>query len=123
MLEHVRKHELADVLRELKRILKPNGATSHNIDFQDHLSGALNNLRFSERVWKSLLFTQSGFFTNRIPAVTMHRMFRDVGFKIEREEFGQWPQLPTWRSAPHSDFQTHRDDALINRTSHVLFRL
>lgn len=122
VLEHVRKHELADVLKELKRILKPNGFASHNIDFQDHLAGALNNLRFSERVWESSLFTQSGFYTNRIPAVTMHRMFRDVGFKIEREEFGKWPQLPTPRRALHLDFQTYRDEELTNRTSHVLLR-
>jgi hypothetical protein len=123
VLEHVRMHELADVLKELKRILKPNGFASHNIDFQDHLAGALNNLRFAERVWESSLFTQSGFYTNRIPAVTMHRMFRDVGFKIDREEFGQWPQLPTRRSALHSDFQIYSDDVLMNRTSHVLLRL
>jgi SAM-dependent methyltransferase len=123
VLEHVRKHELADVLKELKRILRPNGFASHNIDFQDHLAGALNNLRFSESVWESSLFAQSGFYTNRIPAVTMHRMFRDVGFKIQREEFGQWPQLPTQRGALHSDFKTYRDEELMNRTSHVLLRL
>jgi SAM-dependent methyltransferase len=123
VLEHVRKHELADVLKELKRILKPNGFASHNIDFQDHLAGALNNLRFSESMWESPLFSRSGFYTNRIPAFTMHRMFRDVGFNIEREEFGQWPQLPTPRGALHSDFKIYRDDELMNRTSHVLLRL
>jgi SAM-dependent methyltransferase len=48
VLEHVRKNELEAVLRELKRIMKPGSFSSHNIDFQDHLDGALNNLRFSE---------------------------------------------------------------------------
>jgi SAM-dependent methyltransferase len=122
VLEHVRKHELADVLRELKRILKPDGFASHNIDFQDHLASSLNSLRFSEKVWESSLFIHSGFYTNRIPAITMHKMFRDIGFKVEREEFGQWPKLPIRRSALHSDFHIYRDDELVNRTSHVLLR-
>jgi SAM-dependent methyltransferase len=122
VFEHVRKHELLDVMKETHRILKPNAFASHNIDYQDHLSRALNNLRFSDRVWESSLFAQSGFYTNRIPAVTMHAMFRAVGFKIEREEFGAWPQLPTPRIAMHSDFQAYSDEELINRTSHVLLR-
>lgn len=122
VLEHVRKHELADVLRELKRVLKPDGFASHNIDFQDHLASSLNSLRFSEKVWESSLFVDSGFYTNRIPAIEMHKMFRDIGFKIVREEFGQWPRLPISRSDLHSDFHMYGDDELINRTSHVLLR-
>jgi SAM-dependent methyltransferase len=122
VLEHVRKHELADILNELRRVMKPNGYSSHNIDYQDHLAGELNNLRFSEPVWESSFFSQSGFYTNRIPAVVMHAMFRDAGFFVEREEFGKWPQLPTPRIALHSDFELYKDNDLINRTSHVLLR-
>ena len=122
VLEHVRKHELADVLKELKRILKPNGFASHNIDFQDHLVGGLNHLRFSHKIWEYSFFSQSGFYTNRIPAVTLHQLFKDVGFKIEHEGFGKWPKLPTQRSSLHIDFLTYRFNELINRTSHVLLR-
>jgi SAM-dependent methyltransferase len=122
VFEHVRKHQVIDVLQELRRILKPNGFASHNIDFQDHLEAALNNLRFSSKVWESTFFANSGFYTNRIPAVAMHEMFRTVGFKIEREEFGKWPKLPTPRRAIHAEFDGYSDEELMNRTSHVLLR-
>lgn len=122
VLEHVRKHEFGMVLRELRRILKPGALSSHNIDFQDHLDGALNNLRFSETLWESAFFAGSGFYTNRIPAVHMHRMFVAAGFEIEEEAFGQWPILPTPRAAMHAAFRGYRDDELLNRTSRVLLR-
>jgi SAM-dependent methyltransferase len=122
VLEHVRKQEVADVLRELRRVLKPGAYASHNIDFQDHLDGRLNNLRFSEGLWESPFFADSGFYTNRIPAVVMHDMFKAAGFEIEAEGFGRWPALPTPRRSMHADFGRYQDEELINRTSHVLLR-
>ncbi len=120
VIEHVRKHDLPMLLEELKRIMKPGALASHCIDFQDHLDGALNNLRFSERLWESSFFASSGFYTNRIPAKVMHRMFEDSGFKIREEAFGQWEELPTSRDVLHKDFQKYQDEDLINRTSYVL---
>jgi SAM-dependent methyltransferase len=122
VLEHVRKNELERLLQELKRVLKQNALSSHNIDFQDHLDGALNNLRFSDQVWESPFFSKSGFYTNRIPAVTMHRMFKTAGFEITQEGFGKWPELPTSRKSMHADYQSYRDEDLINRTSHLLLK-
>jgi SAM-dependent methyltransferase len=122
VLEHVRKNELDTLLQELKRVLKPGALASHNIDFQDHLTGALNSLRFSESVWESQLFAKSGFYTNRIPAVTMHGMFKTAGFEITEEGFGKWPALPTPRSAMHDDYKVYRDEDLLNRTSHILLK-
>ena len=122
VLEHVRKNELERVLQELKRVLKPEALSSHNIDFQDHLDGALNNLRFSESVWESPFFAKSGFYTNRIPAITMHGMFKMAGFEIRQEGFGKWPVLPTPRKCMHVDYQMYRDEDLLNRTSHVLLK-
>lgn len=122
VLEHVRSHELEALLRELRRIQKPSGLSSHNIDYQDHLDHALNNLRFPERLWESSLFAQSGFYTNRIPAVRMHAMFRQAGFEIMQEAFGKWPKLPTPRRSMHQDFLGFRDEELLNRTSYVLLK-
>ncbi len=122
VLEHVRKSELEKVLVELKRVLKPDALSSHNIDFQDHLEGALNNLRFPENVWESALFAESGFYTNRIPAIKMHGMFAAAGFEIRKEGFGRWPVLPTPRKCMHADYQMYRDEDLLNRTSHVLLK-
>jgi Methyltransferase domain len=122
VLEHVRKNELPSFIAELKRILKPSSFSSHNVDYQDHLDLSLNNLRFSEKLWESDLFAKSGFYTNRVPAVCLHKMFKDVGFDILEEKFGKWPSLPIKRNAIHSEFQKFTDDQLINRTSHLLLR-
>lgn len=122
VLEHVRKHQLADTLVDLLRVLKPGAYTSHNIDFQDHLAGALNNLRFSERLWESSFFANSGFYTNRIPALVMHEKFRQANFEMIQEQFGRWPFLPTPREVLSLEFLAYGDEDLINRTSHALLR-
>jgi hypothetical protein len=122
VLEHVRKREVADTMYELFRCMKPGGYASHNIDFQDHLSGALNNLRFSEPWWESNLLAESGFYTNRIPALVMHEMLQMTGFELIQEQFGHWPSLPTPRRAISADFALYSDQDLISRTSHILLR-
>lgn len=122
VIEHIRKNEFQSTLEEFKRILKSGAYASHNIDFQDHLDGKLNNLRFSDATWESKFFSSSGFYTNRIPALTMHEMFKVAGFEIIKEEFGQWPSLPTPRSAIHKEFNCFSDEELMNRTSHVLLK-
>lgn len=122
VLEHVRKHQLAQTLHELHRVLKPGAMASHNVDYQDHLAGALNNLRFPERLWESALFADAGFYTNRVPAVVMHRMFRQAGFTLVEEDFGRWPALPTPRSALAAEFSAFEDTDLLQRTSHALLR-
>lgn len=66
VLEHVRRDDFLPILRELRRIQRSDGVGSHRIDLQDHLGGALNNLRFQERIWESEWMSRSGFYTNRI---------------------------------------------------------
>ena len=122
VLEHVRKYQFYTVQKELNRILKPQSYASHSIDFQDHLNYVLNNLRFSERIWESNLFAKSGFYTNRIPALKMHSIFKEVGFKIKRESFGKWKTLPIKRSSLHREFDIYDDSELLNRTSYVLLK-
>lgn len=122
VLEHVRNPDFQELLIELQRILKPGSYSSHNIDYQDHLTHSLNNLRFSKKIWESRFFINSGFYTNRINAIKMHEMFRDAGFTILKEGFGRWPSLPISRAALHEDFQMLTDDELSIRTSHVLLQ-
>ena len=78
------------------------------------------NLRFSEQIWESNLIANSGFYTNRIPALKMHSIFEEIGFKIKRKSLGKWPRLPTKRSSMHKEFDIYTDSELINRTSYVL---
>ena len=122
VLEHVRLHEVKPLLFELQRILKHDGLASHNIDFQDHLDKGLNNLRFSHKLWESNFFSKSGFYTNRIPAVLLHKMFNEVGFITVKEGFGRWDFLPISRKYIHKEFQYLANEDLINRTSHVLLK-
>lgn len=116
VLEHVRRAEFDQTMAELARILKSRGRASHVIDFKDHLAEALNNLRFSDKLWESDFFTKSGFYTNRIQAPAMLKVFRDCGFKnIEVLKEWRWDKLPTPRSALNAAFKEVSDeDLLIN---------
>ena len=119
-MEHVRKFELDNLVDEMYRVLKPGGVISHNINYKDHLDESLNNLRFSERLWESKLFANSGFYTNRIPALKMHEIFEEIGFKIKRKSFCKWKKLPIKRSNINKEFDIYTDKVLLNRTSYVL---
>tara|TARA_B100000401_G_scaffold437283_1_gene382524 strand:- start:112 stop:954 length:843 start_codon:yes stop_codon:yes gene_type:complete len=117
VMEHIRFKELDKYIKEMYRVLKPNGLISHNINYKDHLDDSLNNLRFSFKIWESNLFSNSGFYTNRVPAIDMHSKFTKYGFKMVWEKFGQWPLLPLKRKYIHKDFKLYTDENLLNRTS------
>ena len=93
-LEHIEFDKFAKYQRELHRILKPNGIISHDIDLRDHLGGNLNNLRFSQKVWESKTFRNSGFYTNRIRFDEMVTIFSEVGFKVKINILEFWEVLP-----------------------------
>lgn len=80
VLEHVPIDEVRDLVIQTKRVLKRGARFSHKVDFQDHLTGGLNNLRFSQRIWESRLFKESGFYTNRMRCAQMRSIFEGVGF-------------------------------------------
>lgn len=120
VLEHVRKNELNDLIKEMYRILKPNGIISHNINYKDHLDESLNNLRFNEKLWESDLFAKSGFYTNRVPAVSMHDFFRKQGFNLIEENFGKWEKLPIKRRYLSEEFKKFTNNELMRPTSNFL---
>ena len=108
------------VVSEIYRILKPNGVISHNINYKDHLGESLNNLRFSEELWESNLFAYSGFYTNRIPAVEMHKYFQKYGFNLVEEDFGRWDKIPISRSVLAKEFRRFTNDELARPTSRFI---
>jgi SAM-dependent methyltransferase len=121
VMEHVRLAEFDDVVREMRRVLKPDGATSHWIDFRDHLQYALNNLRFSEKIWESNFMANSGFYTNRIPFSAMKRRFEDAGFAAEVASEERWPSgLPTAQSKMAPPFHLMPPDELMVMHAHVV---
>lgn len=122
VLEHIPLQQLPRLMADMRRVLKPDGRMSHNIDFQDHLSHGLNSLRFSEAVWESPTMRNAGFYTNRLRAGTMHALVREAGFEILREEFGRWPEPPIARRHLDPAFRDLDDDELRIATSHLLAR-
>ena len=117
VLEHVRIYELEELISQMYRVIKPGGIISHNINYKDHLSESLNNLRFNEKIWESDLMANSGFYTNRVPAIKMHSLFKNIGFQILKEGFGSWSKLPIPRSKISNDFISFSDKELSNCTS------
>lgn len=122
VLEHIPKAEIVPLFKEFRRILRPDGLMSHNIDYQDHLERSLNSLRFSESVWETPLFRNSGFYTNRVRALDLHRHVREAGFTILDEGFGKWPDLPVAREKLDPMFREAELDNLLIRTSCLLAR-
>ncbi len=120
VMEHVRKDELNILIKEMYRILKPNGVISHNINYKDHLGESLNNLRFSEKIWESDFFAKSGFYTNRITAKKMHNNFKKIGFNLVKENFGRWDSLPIKKNSLSKEFRNLSEDELMIPTSRFL---
>ncbi len=112
VLQHVRRHDLPRTLRELRRIIKPDGAASHSIGIWDQIGFALNHLRFSRQFWESRFVARSGCYTNRVRFSQMIRLFRRCGFDVEVTEVNRWPTLPTPRRKMNRMFHRFDDDDL-----------
>ena len=113
VLEHVPLEEFLPTMRELHRVLKPDGIASHRVDLKDHLAAALNNLRFSQATWESALFRRSGFYTNRIRFQQMLDLFAQAGFGVRVLGVDRWKRLPTPRARMSDPFRSMDPDALL----------
>jgi SAM-dependent methyltransferase len=123
VLEHVRLSEFAKTVREMRRVLKPNGVASHQIDFRDHLQNGLNNLRFHERIWESEFMARSGFYTNRLTWPTMEKLFREANLSVELRSFRTWPKgLPTRQRGMARPFRNMPANELMVMDAKVVLR-
>ncbi|NER34621.1 MAG: class I SAM-dependent methyltransferase [Oscillatoria sp. SIO1A7] len=113
VLEHIRKNEFLDMMKELRRIIKNTGYCSHTIDLKDHLGGNLNNLRFTEGIWESDFMVRSGFYTNRIRYSEMLDLFQKANFQIQSIETKRWEKLPTARGNLALPFKNMTDEELM----------
>jgi cyclopropane fatty-acyl-phospholipid synthase-like methyltransferase len=120
VLEHIRRNQVEPFFRELRRIINPAGRMSHRIDFMDHLGGALNNLRFSDRVWESEFMAQSGFYTNRIRSAEMQQALRNAGFALTAVSVGKWERLPTPLNKLAPPYRNCAEDDLLTSYIDVL---
>lgn len=122
VLEHVPHDEFPEFLRQLRRIVKPGGIGVHSVDFRDHLSNALNNLRFSRDTWEGKVFRNSGFYTNRIRPSAMLSLFKEAGFAPEVVAETYWPEIPTPRNAMAAPYRELPDTELRLAEYEVLLR-
>ena len=122
VLQHIKRGEFLDTMRELRRQLSPDGISSHWVDLKDCLGGALNNLRFSESVWESQFMANSGFYTNRIRYSEMLGLFKEAGFNADVITVKRWDDLPTPRSKLSRQFRNLSDEELRVREFHVILR-
>lgn len=120
VLQHVRCNEFLETMKELRRVLRPNGISSHWVDLKDCLGGALNNLRFSTPVWESAIMAESGFYTNRIRYSEMLTLFKEAGFEADVISAKRWDRLPTPRAKLSGHFQSLSDEELCVQGFHAL---
>jgi len=95
VLEHVRRAQFVDYMRETRRVLKPTGIASHEVDLRDHLGGALNNLRIPSRTWEAEWMARSGFYTNRLSRDEVIEAMRAAGLALDIVHEQRWDVLPT----------------------------
>lgn len=122
VLEHIRASIFADTVAEWKRILKPMGCCSHNVDLKDHLGGGLNNLRFSSTLWESEFFANSGFYTNRISYGEMLKYFTECGFEADHLASKKWATLPIKHKSIAKEFRSRTKEDLCTKEFNVRLR-
>lgn len=122
VLEHIRRHEFAEFMREMRRVLRDDGVCSHQIDLRDHLGGALNNMRISSRWWEREWMVRSGFYTNRLRAGEMIDAFGSAGFDVDVIETSRWDSLPTPRHVLAEEFRKFTDEELLVKTFTVVLK-
>jgi SAM-dependent methyltransferase len=125
VFEHVRKHDVLPVLRELHRVTRPAGMGYHRIDLLDHYYRRadpfrLLRLRAREYDW---MYSNRGSSSNRFlmddyeaparQAGFAEVRFEDIRYHEDEAEFGRWV------TSFHPDFR-HRDPRMLRATSCVL---
>lgn len=113
VLEHIKLDEFEDTIKETRRVLNSRGIASHQIDLKDHLSKSLNNLRFSREIWESSIFSNSGFYTNRLRYSSIIETFENIGFTVAIDQVKRWEKLPLSRSKMQLEFSILDDAELL----------
>jgi hypothetical protein len=91
VLEHIAPAALRDILREARRVLKPQGVALHFIDPSDHFAhadrsiSAINFLRYSEPQWQHLAGNEFAY-CNRLRASDFVALGAELGFRELRRE-------------------------------------
>jgi hypothetical protein len=122
VLQAVRRDEFLDTLKELRRVMHPQGCGVHSIDLRDMMSFSLHHLRFSQRVWESDFVRRSGFYTNRLRLAEIVRACGDAGMDAEVCEVKRWEAMPIDRTKLAPPYRQMSDDELLAATIRIVTR-
>jgi hypothetical protein len=122
VLQSVRREELADTIKELRRVTHPEGVSVHSVDLRDTMGQSLHHLRFSEATWESGWFRKAAFYTNRVRWSQLLDLCRRVGFEAEPSEVNRWDDLPVPRESLDLPFRDMPENDLLVATARVVLR-
>jgi SAM-dependent methyltransferase len=126
-LEHIPEADIAAILRECTRILRPGGLVSFMTDYQDHYSyfdrsiTRYNYLRFSDREWRR--FNPPLHYQNRLRHSDYVGLFQAAGLEVLEENChrANSGHLAELQSVPLADrFHRYDYEDLAVRSSHVV---
>jgi len=128
-LEHIPRAEAHSILRECRRIMRPDGIVSFVIDYRDHYSYAdsrisvYNFLKYPPSVWA--LCNSSFHFQSRMRHSDYLRIARDEGFDVLREQTeGESPEslAAILKEGLATEFQRYESDDLGACEGHIVLR-
>ena len=122
VLQHIARPEVGQTFAELRRVIHLQGCAVHVIDFRDMMGQSLHHLRFSERVWESRWFRNSGCYTNRFRLPEMLTMIQSAGFDVASIEVDRWSELPIPRSKLASPYREMPEEHLLPKTARLELR-
>ena len=120
VLEHIPGPDLADVLKEMRRVCSPTAVMSHLIDLADHYStfdrsmSTRNFLRYSERRWRR--WDNPIVPQTRLQLSDYRRLIGEAGFRIVSEDLHRAEEtaLEGFELAP--EFRDYpREELLVER--------
>lgn len=120
VLHHIPPAVLADLLREFRRVLKPEGVMIHSLMLDDQFAlfdpgiSRFNFLRYTERQWRWR--SSPLIWANRLRIGDYRRLFREAGFEVVREDnqlaraedLARVPLAPEFRHHPPEDLLVAR---------------
>jgi hypothetical protein len=121
VLQSIYLDEVEPTLRELRRLIHPQGVAVHSVDLRDTMGQSLNHLRFSRKVWESGWFHDAGFYTNRLRLSELNSLTRGAGFEPDVVELNRWPKPPLPRhklAAPYRETSQEDYEAMTIRVVH-----
>jgi SAM-dependent methyltransferase len=122
VLQHVWRSDVLETLRQLRRVIHPQGASIHSVDLRDTMGQSLNHLRFNEKTWESRWFREAGLYTNRLRLSEWLNLAREAGLEPELDEVNRWPAMPVARAKLDPAYRSASDDDLLVATIRIILR-